>query len=763
MNLGNPMRHRRTTALLTAGLLSLSLCAAMPAMAQGLPIGLLGQIPTTTTGAAKISADTLAFDTSTGTISASGNVEFIYSGFVATGDRVVYNQRSGDVHFVGNVRIRDPQGTEYETTDFKLTGGLKQAFLKSLVIRTASGSTLSAADAEFENELKTVLTDATYSPCGDCVDDKGRTIGWRVRASVIVYDNESETIYLENPKLELLGVPVAWLPYLYLPDPTKRQTGFQFPSIDYGAGIGVKLEVPYFLAVGKDTDLIFTPTLLSKQGFLLGAEVVQRFHSGPLTGVASLKASGIYQLDPLAFESPIGQREWRGAVQTTGDFTPFTDWTAGWSYTAFTDAAYLSNYRLRSGDDLVNEAYVTHLGEDDYFDFRLQQFNLLGNVSAAAQEQQGLALPNGRFDTVFKLAEGFGQVDVSGRLLGVLRAADKSATVNGVPYEYGYAGYKLHGTVEAAWQTRWIAPGGVVATPYLGLRGDAASFDSTSTLNPEDASLYAITPIAAIDLRWPFIGFDGANTHIVEPIIQAVYRGSSVTDPGITNDNAQSFVFDDTNLFSYNRFSGTDRQETGLRLNVGGHYQVDFANGGYLDLIAGQSFHLAGVNAFSVGDQVNTGAGSGLEDTASYLVLGAKSQIFKELKVGAKLQIDSSDWNVRRATAVLGYANEWGYTLDADYVYIPAGSAAGVIIDQHEIGAIATVPIMDYWYVNGGLRWDLVANTWVKAQAGVKYDDKYLSYGFNYSVSTPVSHGSYDHRFTVGFGLKGPDGINFSF
>ena len=79
---------------------------------------------------------------------------------------------------------------------------------------------------------------------------------------------------------------------------------------------------------------------------------------------------------------------------------------------------------------------------------------------------------------------------------------------------------------------------------------------------------------------------------------------------GITNDDAQSFVFDDTNLFSYNRFSGYDRQETGLRANIGARYQANFADGGYLELVGGQSFQLAGANAFAAADPAGTSRGS---------------------------------------------------------------------------------------------------------------------------------------------------------
>src|SRR5690606_18851599 len=147
------------------------------------------------------------------------------------------------------------------------------------------------------------------------------------------------------------------------------------------------------------------------------------------------------------------------------------------------------------------------------------------------------------------------------------------------PYEFAYEEHKVHAAVEASWQNQYVLPGGLLATPYLGLRGDAAWYDGSSVLKPGEVSLLEATPIAAIDVRWPLIAVDGYDSHLFEPIAQLVYRGSDTTLVGITNDDAQSFVFDDTNLFSYNRFSGSDRQEMGLRVNIGGRYLANFGDG----------------------------------------------------------------------------------------------------------------------------------------------------------------------------------------
>jgi len=132
-------------------------------------------------------------------------------------------------------------------------------------------------------------------------------------------------------------------------------------------------------------------------------------------------------------------------------------------------------------------------------------------------------------------------------------------------------------------------------------------------------------------------------------VAQLVYRGADTSLVGITNDNAHSFVLDDTNIFSYDRFTGTDREETGLRANIGARYLANFSAGQWLEIVAGQSFHLAGTRAFTEDDPTNTGVGSGMEDDASYVVLGARGSPYDGLTLGAKLQFDPDGPRVARA------------------------------------------------------------------------------------------------------------------
>jgi LPS-assembly protein len=231
---------------------------------------------------------------------------------------------------------------------------------------------------------------------------------------------------------------------------------------------------------------------------------------------------------------------------------------------------------------------------------------------------------------------------------------------------------------------------------------------------------------------------------------------------GITNDDAQSFVFDDTNLFSYNRFSGGDRQETGLRANIGGRYQANFADGGFFEVIAGQSFQLAGSNAFAAADPAQTGVGSGMDVTASYAVLGAYASFAEGLTLGGKLQVDTASPRVTRTGLGVGYANA-GYGASVDYGFLAANAAVGTLKDQHEIGGTITIPVAEYWSVSSNASWDLAGNSWLQVGGGVTYDDGYVVIGANANRTGPTHSSPNATTVTATFRLKAPAGFNVGY
>ena len=749
-------KHGRS--LTRALLLGASLCVfALPVAAQNLVPPDFFNAPIDPAAPTGVEANVLTFDATTNTIRATGDVVLRSSGYVVSGETLVYDRAANTVKMTGAVRVIDPSGNVLETKDLDVTGGLKQAFLNALTITAYDGSRITADSADYDAVLQSIYTNATYAPCGECIDSKGRRIGWSVNAAKIVHNSKDNSVTLENTTLSLLGMPVAWLPYLWLPDLSDSALArAPRPSFNYSEQTGFGVGVHVGVYGTKWTDIFLSSRFMTRQGFLLGAEWVQRFDNGSF----QIKASGIRQWDPGAFVGEVGDREWRGAIQTSCKFTPLKNWEAGWSYTAFSDAAYLGDYELTTAKSTTNQVYATHVSEQTYFDIRLQQFNQLGEkVTQADQDQQGANLPVTRFEHIVDLENDMGRLAFEGQLRNVVRNADTGLT--GAGARYGYQGNKTHASVQASWQKQFIE-GGFVFTPYLGGRADFSYYDGKSPVLPGETSLFSATPIAALDVRYPLMASNGADVHIIEPIVQLVYRGSNTTMPGITNDDAQSFVFDDTNLFSYNRFSGSDRQETGLRANVGGRYQANFENGSYLEVIGGQSFQIAGANAFSTVDHALTGVGGGLSNDASYGVLGAYGSFIPGLTFGAKTQLDTSAWKLARFGAGASYANS-GYGATLDYRFIAANPGVGQIADQHEVFGELTIPVADYWSLKGNAAWDLRANSWLQVGGGLTYDDGYLTFGANARRTGPT-HVSPDSTSVLAtFAIKAPAGLNLGY
>ncbi|MEO8757505.1 MAG: hypothetical protein ABI398_07115, partial [Devosia sp.] len=156
-----------------AGFLLLIL-TAVPAQATLLPEGFFDMVPAPGNGPAAVEADRMSYDGATDAVAAEGRVVMHFQGYVLRADQVLYDQVTGSVRANGDVTIRDPGGNIYQMDSIEITGGMKKAFINSLTLTTSSGARITAHDANFDAELQTILSEATYSPCGLCIDSKGR-------------------------------------------------------------------------------------------------------------------------------------------------------------------------------------------------------------------------------------------------------------------------------------------------------------------------------------------------------------------------------------------------------------------------------------------------------------------------------------------------------------------------------------------------------------------------------------------------------------
>ena len=123
-----------------------------------------------------------------------------------------------------------------------------------------------------------------------------------------------------------------------------------------------------------------------------------------------------------------------------------------------------------------------------------------------------------------------------------------------------------------------------------------------------DTQAVRLMPTVGLEYRYPFINVQPWGTTTIEPIAQVIARPNETYAGKLPNEDAQSMVFDASNLFAVDKFSGYDRVEGGGRANVGVQATTQFDRGGSVNVLFGQSYQLFGLNSFAVADATNTGA-----------------------------------------------------------------------------------------------------------------------------------------------------------
>lgn len=622
-----------------------------------------------------VEADQLVYDNDSNTVSARGNAQVYYDRKTIQADRITYDRGKRRVHAEGRVRIVDEKGNITTSDRLELTDDFRDGFIDSLRVETPDKTRFSAARGERSGGEITTFERGTYTPCETCKDNPQKPPLWQVKAAKIVHNNEARTIYYENATFEFMGVPVAWLPYFTSPDATvKRASGFLAPRFIASSALGTGASIPYFWALAPNYDLTLTPSYMSRQGFLGQAEWRHRLSNGSY----NIKVSGIVQQDKSAFLSGKlggGGKDFRGSIETSGRFFINDKWQWGWNITALTDRWYLSNYKLRPDNlnsfyyqEATSSVFLRGQGDRSYFDLSTYHFQPLSTYDW--QKQQPVVHPvldyNKRFDGPNPLG-GEVQLDVNFTSLSrgesEYRELDPTIwprnTVYTIPnplnplqptrlYDTcavyavgrclvrGAAGTYSRFTASLNWRRPFIDGIGQVWTPFAGVRVDGSWFSPTFTGAANSLGIAnnayltnftgnkndfagQVMPTIGLEYRFPFVGRAMNATHIIEPIAQILARPSELRVAGRVNNDATSLVFDDTNLFAWDKYSGYDRVEGGVRANIGMQYTAQFDNGAYSKLLFGQSYHLAGRNSFSNNqvDISNVGFNSGLDDRRS--------------------------------------------------------------------------------------------------------------------------------------------------
>lgn len=739
------LKTRKLAVIAACAVISPLLLAPLsPALAQSLNSGNLQapQVPENTK--LLLAADELTYNQDLDLVIARGGVQIDYGPYQLVARQVEYNQVTGRVRAFGNVELIEPNGNRIFADELDITDNFSDGFIEALRVETPDRTRIAASSAQRSGNNITVLNNGVYTACPKCEKDPTKPPFWQIKAARVIQNDEERTIRFESPVFEIGGVPILRLPSFTIPNhENRRRSGFLTPSAGYSSKLGYFAKVPYYFALAPDMDATVTASGFSQAGFLTEVEFRQKFNKGNHT----LLLAGAHQHDPNHFdvfegqETFDGQETNRGFIASKAEFQLDEKWKLGWNAMYQSDRNFARTFSIEGYNALrqTSEAYLTGLGTTSYFDAHVFKFDVQNDLVATTPDkeaQQAIVYPVVDYHRIFNDGVTGGDLKFTFNLQHLSRELDQTVSAGTT----GLDGNNGRITAELEWKKQFVTDFGLVLTPILAARGDYHHFDvdtaPTGLTSGSNASRGTVT--AGLEAKYPLLVTAGSSTHVIEPIVQVFARNDEKLSGGLPNEDAQSFVFDASNLFERDKFSGFDRIEGGTRANVGFRYTGSYSNGFTTHAVFGQSFHLGGQNSFAQTDLTGAGADSGLETDRSDFVGAFTVDSGKGLSITAGARFDKDDFNIERSTLAANYSDT-NLSATLSHTRIAAPTGYGSTSDREEINASASLKFADDWRVFGGTTYDIDNKNFTTSSAGLAYENECF-----------IITGVYNHKHSVG-------------
>jgi LPS-assembly protein len=479
-----------------------------------------------------------------------------------------------------------------------------------------------------------------------------------------------------------------------------------------------------------------------------------------------------------------GNRDFRGSLESSGQFSLSDKWVWGWDAIAPTDKTFFQDYdttRTKQGKDLlkstssegISQVYVSGRGDRSYFDARSIYFYgfsesdrqseipivhpvadysytlgrpVFGGELGYRVNVTSLSRENANFEAVSQMAYD--------NNFCTPQTADPAQKIPGNCVLRGFPGTYSRFSADATWRRSITDSFGQVFTPFASVRADMASLSVkddigvSNYLSEGESFVTRGMPTVGLEYRYPFIGIQSWGTQTIEPIAQVIVRPNETKVGKLPNEDAQSLIFDDSNLFKIDKFSGWDRAEGGSRANVGVQYTAQVNKAGFFNVLFGQSYQLFGTNSFAVGDVTNTGLDSGLDKRQSDYVARASYQPNRNYTFTSRFRFDQDTFDVKRFELESRVAFErWSFTtIYGSYDQQPA---LGFLTRREGILGSMNYKLTSNWAVSSGITYDIDAHKIGSTRVGLSYIDDCLALALLYSTNYAYSGNPDENGHTV--------------
>lgn len=645
-------------------------------------------------------ADEVIYDDQLEIVTARGNVEVVQGERTLLADSISYDRKTDVVTANGNISLLEPTGDVMFAERVELSGDLKTGVISEIRILLSDNSRFAARGGRRTDGNLTELAKAVYSPCELCKNDPSAAPLWQIKAERVNHDQKDQTIEYYDAVMEFYGVPFLYLPYFQHPDPTvKRRSGFLAPTIGSNSDLGFFTHTPYFWAINEHEDATITPIVTSKERVVGLAEYRWRGNKGRFDVEGSMTKDS--------------DNEFRGHIFSESEFHVDDKWRWGVDVERSTDDTYLSRYQLSGEDDLTSRFYVEGFDGRKYAS--LSSYAYQGLRETDDPGETPLVMPIAQYDFVGDPSRTTGRYFHFNANTQVLQRSD------------GADSRRM--SLKGGWTMPYVGPLGDEVKVSATVQGDLYHVSSVNTGGPgtESGLTGRVFPQASVDWSWPLVRDQEGAHQIIKPLASAVVAPFGGNPAKIPNEDSKDFEFDDTNLFSANRFTGYDRVEGGPRFNYGLNWGWYGDGGGRTEVLVGQSYRIKEDDTFT--------EESGLREHFSDVVGRVELAPTNALSFLYRFRLSKDDLEPKRQE--IGFSGgEKALSVGMTYIQFERQGVTDEFEAREEVYLSLKSELTQYWTANTHGRRDLTnEGGWLELGMGLTYEDECFGFSADYRRS----------------------------
>ena len=673
-------------------LISILLIISNPMLGQETPLRLI--------------SDTISYDKMSENLSATGNVKVIYEKTTLSAENISYDKKNDKLSIIGNFTINDGENIIISDNDAIINTKFRNGLIKGARAIINEKLQISAQSLNQKDVNYNIFNTVVASTCEICANNP--TPFWQIRARKIIHDKEKQKIFFENARLDFLGLPILYIPALNIPEPgIERASGVLVPQFSTSDKVGFSAKLPYYIVLDNNKDLTLTPFVMSKNSLILETEYRQ------------FTKNGFFELsNAFSIKDNFNKGRLNGFIEGNGTFALRKNYELDFNIDLANtidfkngEKPFKNNYDYAEPEDdrLKNTFNISKTTTNSFFrlgtsytqSFRYKDFD--GDGLKEEDPNVPVILPEVYFKKNYKNNIFGGNYALSAHSINLENAS------NG---QYSRIGGKLD------WKRSWKTSSGLNF-------GSLAQFNANTYLIENDFYKNAM-PLGMIEARYPLKKSSYKISHMFEPIAQVIFAPDRLTGYLNSNQNTSDSTtaeFEETNLFSTNRFPGFDEIESGSRANIGGKYILYEPNGWEFTTTAGRVFRQKNLKQF------DSSKSTGLDKLNSDYVSAFSLSSPQNFKILTRLLLDDK-MDASKNETKLNFSTT-KYTTDIGYVWLDKQSILNLDNHQHEVNISTDYMINKNWKFGADWRQNINTHSPISGNFNVIFENDCAKMNFS--------------------------------